>query len=701
MTNKEELQDWMDEVQEKQSISDATLELKRLKHKLSLSNKKIEELVERLNLAEERESFLLELKDYNPEPIIIKPLDKLVKHEATAVALASDWHVEELVEPSTINGMNTYNTTIARQRSVEFFRGILWMIRNSRTGATDEYGFSIKNLVLWLGGDLISGYIHEELMESNELSPTEATLFAQDLIVSGIDFLLKHGELEKIIIPCSYGNHGRCHDEQTELLTFDGWKKYDELTKGQLVATYNMETHQNEWQPLLDVYIADYTGPMVSVKTRTADFQVTPHHRMVVNNYRTNKSSIMLMEDLLGKKLDDKRFPKCTRGHSNECTDVSDDEIRLAAWLLTDGCYTHSNSGLSISIYQSKETGIKKISNLLNTLDLKYSLHVRERDPSKIQIKGVQVKTARPEHTFYLFKESHDKVLSIVPDKKKLPAWCWKLSQRQFDIFIESLMDGDGSSFDGFSNKALYGKKEFLEQVQALCIINGIGARLREDSRGDFVLSLPQSIHHYINEPEKQMSPVQYDGKIWCGTVENGTLITRRNGIPLVSGNSTIKKRHSTGAKNSYEWMMYQQLRRLYENEPRVEFVIADGAHVYLGIYDWTLRFHHGDDVKYGGGVGGLTVPLRKAVDSWNIGRYADITCIGHYHQFFDCNFAIVNGSLVGYGPFSLAIKARYEPPMQGFFLIDRDRGKRMVSPIMVDPIQRKMLAGRTLGLGV
>ena len=150
-------------------------------------------------------------------------------------------------------------------------------------------------------------------------------------------------------------------------------------------------------------------------------------------------------------------------------------------------------------------------------------------------------------------------------------------------------------------------------------------------------------------------------------------------------GRTTQKRRHSTGAVNSYEWNMYKHLERLFSKEPRVRFVIAEGSHVYLKVYDTNIRFHHGDDVRYGGGIGGLAIPLRKAIDSWNVSCHADLTCIGHYHQLLDEGFAVVNGSLIGYNAFAQSIKARYEPPCQAMIIIDRDEGKRGVIPLRVD----------------
>jgi hypothetical protein len=43
-------------------------------------------------------------------------------------------------------------------------------------------GIKIDTLVFAILGDMISGYIHDELVESNHLSPTQAVLFAQNLL---------------------------------------------------------------------------------------------------------------------------------------------------------------------------------------------------------------------------------------------------------------------------------------------------------------------------------------------------------------------------------------------------------------------------------------------------------------------------------------------------------------------------------------
>ena len=157
--------------------------------------------------------------------------------------------------------------------------------------------------------------------------------------------------------------------------------------------------------------------------------------------------------------------------------------------------------------------------------------------------------------------------------------------------------------------------------------------------------------------------------------------------IPCSSGNHgrmTQKIRISTEAGNSLERMMYHSLAQQFAGEPRVQFVISNGYHTYVKVFNFVMRFHHGHSVRYHGGVGGITIPLNKAVDAWNKGRYADLDVIGHFHTFLDGGRWLANGSIVGYGAYSLSIKASPESPRQAFFLVDRDFGKTVVAPIIV-----------------
>lgn len=147
----------------------------------------------------------------------------------------------------------------------------------------------------------------------------------------------------------------------------------------------------------------------------------------------------------------------------------------------------------------------------------------------------------------------------------------------------------------------------------------------------------------------------------------------------------TTKKVHfSTENGHSLEHLMYVHLAAYFRNEPRLKFVIQEGYHIYVDVYDETLRMHHGHALKYGGGIGGLFIPTYKAIASWSQARPATCDVFGHFHQTKDGGSFLCNGSLVGYNSYALTIKAPFEPPRQSLFLIDKRRGRTATWPVLL-----------------
>jgi hypothetical protein len=153
------------------------------------------------------------------------------------------------------------------------------------------------------------------------------------------------------------------------------------------------------------------------------------------------------------------------------------------------------------------------------------------------------------------------------------------------------------------------------------------------------------------------------------------------------SGNharTTKTSRFSAENGHSIEYLIYRHLAAYFRNEPRVTFHIAEGMHSYLDVYGETVRFQHGHAIKYGGGVGGIYIPVNKAIGQWNKAKRADLDVFGHFHQMRDGGNFLCNGSLIGYNSFALSIKADYEKPRQTLFLMDKDRGRTITAPILV-----------------
>jgi hypothetical protein len=151
-------------------------------------------------------------------------------------------------------------------------------------------------------------------------------------------------------------------------------------------------------------------------------------------------------------------------------------------------------------------------------------------------------------------------------------------------------------------------------------------------------------------------------------------------------GRATPKSRIATGAEHSYEHLLGRIIEDAFAGDPRVRFAITPTPYQYVQAYDFTLGFHHGDSVGYAGGVGGIGIPLLKALNGWDSVRYAHLWHVGHFHQFRDYGRVMVNGSMIGYGPYSQWIRAPFEEPKQTFYLLDSQRGKCHVTPLWVRP---------------
>lgn len=147
-------------------------------------------------------------------------------------------------------------------------------------------------------------------------------------------------------------------------------------------------------------------------------------------------------------------------------------------------------------------------------------------------------------------------------------------------------------------------------------------------------------------------------------------------------GRMTKRIRHSTEPGNSLETLMYKNIAWYFEKEKRLNFVIAEGYHTYYTVFDYTMRFHHGNAIRYYGGVGGVFIPAYKAIMNWNKAKHADLDIMGHFHTLYDGGNFVVNNSLIGYNGYSIGIKASFSMPGQTFISIVKGKGKAGVNPI-------------------
>ena len=122
--------------------------------------------------------------------------------EHIPVLFLSDIHWDEVVQPAQIEYVNEYNHNIAVRRLQNVFSTMLHTCK-------DRFKYKYAGAVVALGGDMLSGNIHEELAETNDATILQSIITVVQTIGDGLEELAKF--FGKVHVPCVVGNHGRLH----------------------------------------------------------------------------------------------------------------------------------------------------------------------------------------------------------------------------------------------------------------------------------------------------------------------------------------------------------------------------------------------------------------------------------------------------------------------------------------------------------
>lgn len=134
-----------------------------------------------------------------PVPWLVK--NKQSNHRGIPMSMLSDLHIGERVRREEMNDYNEFNVRIAERRVKAFFEN---QIKLTRTYLS---GLKYEGAVVAVAGDVVSGGIHDELRETDELSVYESIELARDWIGRGIQTLrAEYGKVALYFVP---GNHGR------------------------------------------------------------------------------------------------------------------------------------------------------------------------------------------------------------------------------------------------------------------------------------------------------------------------------------------------------------------------------------------------------------------------------------------------------------------------------------------------------------
>ena len=113
----------------------------------------------------------------------------------------SDWHWGETVQKAQVGGVNEFNQPVAEARVRRLVETTISLCRDHMVNP------AYPGVVVALGGDMITGAIHEELAVTNWGTTQQQFIQVQGMLEWAL--LRMADTFGKVFVPCVVGNHGR------------------------------------------------------------------------------------------------------------------------------------------------------------------------------------------------------------------------------------------------------------------------------------------------------------------------------------------------------------------------------------------------------------------------------------------------------------------------------------------------------------
>jgi len=179
----------------------ADADLARLRSELATVKVRYRAALAQIDRERERADAIAGLAGIKAKAATPGRLTKSVKGAATVIVALSDWHVEERVDPATVNGLNDYDLDVADKRIAELSERFATLLEHQRQLV------KVPRVVVWLGGDFLSGHIHPDTAELAQLPPLAATRWAGERIRGFLDMVAEMAD--EVVVATNSGNHGR------------------------------------------------------------------------------------------------------------------------------------------------------------------------------------------------------------------------------------------------------------------------------------------------------------------------------------------------------------------------------------------------------------------------------------------------------------------------------------------------------------
>jgi glycosyltransferase involved in cell wall biosynthesis len=383
---------------------------------------------------------------------------------------------------------------------------------------------------------------------------------------------------------------GSCMTPDTEILTDEGWKRFDELTQNELVATLNPNSNELEYHKPTGYICEPFDGELNCAKNGLIEYEVTPNHNMYASVAKSLTHKNLNLELIQSEKIHNKNFHVKKNANwvgkdeehfilpmLNEYAEIeenqsyidnliskrysknlldkygSDRRIDMDKWLqffgfwMADGWTSKTNGLHQVGIAQIKDNDyLNHMYNLLIEMGFnpKYT-----KDKKQIRVFDKQLWE-------YLsnFGNAFDKFI---------PREVLDLSSRQLNIFLEWFIKGDGHIEKNkyTRTRAFTCSPNLANDLQELALKIGVSATITNRGKrtskinGRTIINQydslvvnfskhPNNSKHHKNTPlvkTDDQYKKYYKGNVYCVEVQNHIIYVRRNGKPMWIGNSHLE----------------------------------------------------------------------------------------------------------------------------------------------------------------
>jgi ribonucleotide reductase beta subunit family protein with ferritin-like domain/glutaredoxin len=327
-----------------------------------------------------------------------------------------------------------------------------------------------------------------------------------------------------------------CYSRDTQILTNHGWKLFPNLKPEDLVAQFNMETHVTDFVKPSNYSRHWHNGDMIHFHADEGwvDFCVTPNHDMVVWNESNGVT----------KKVKAEEFKKHSRIHLPTASKIdrrgaglTPHERFLIAFQADGAMPSDRYSGSICGCLPASFSGLRKLRKIERLREIiaacgyEYSESPQSDGDTHIRVKVPL--------TNLLTKNFID--------------WNIDLNQINYEWACEFI--GEIAHWDGHlccdedgdeTGRVLYGttnerNAEFVQMIGSLCgwrtKITPTPDDRKESYQTYYRLSMIPN-RHWSRTGRLKTERVAYNDEVFCVTVPTGALVTRRNGIVGISGNT-------------------------------------------------------------------------------------------------------------------------------------------------------------------